>query len=80
MAVEPLDGEDQSIFSKKVPVSPYSFVDETQDYSEEAPPPTYISPDELEEVQGTDMKTIFTDLEFCDRGGLRCVNEEAMER
>jgi len=29
MAVDPVDGDDKMIYSKKLSVSPYSFVDET---------------------------------------------------
>lgn len=80
MALEPKDGKDPQIFSFKESVSPYSFVDDNQPYNEESPPPTYIHYDELNIHLPTSKETIFEDLEFCNHGGLRCVNEEAMER
>lgn len=70
MAVEPLDGDDPLIYSKKISVSPYSFVDHTQEYNEESPPPTYLHYDELNIYLPTSKDAIFADLEFCNHGGL----------
>ena len=80
MALTPEDGEDPEIFSTKVAVSPYSFVDERQKFDKESPPPTYLPWDQLATPLPTSKVDLFEDLEFCDHGGLRCVNEEAMER
>lgn len=80
MAVEPLDGDDPHVFSKNVAVTPYSFVDENQKYDEEAPPPTYLPWQIISRKLPTSKEDLFKDLEFCEHGGLRCVNEEAMER
>jgi len=79
MAVEPIDGDDPHIFSKEVAVTPYSFVDETQKYDEESPPPTYLPWQIISRKLPTSRDDLFKDLEFCEHGGLRCVNEEAME-
>lgn len=80
MALSPIDGDNPHIYSFKESVSPYSFVDDNQDYNPECPPPTYLHYDELNIYLPTSKDAIFEDLEFCNHGGLRCVNEEAMER
>jgi hypothetical protein len=80
MALEPIDGTNPHIYSLKEAVSPYSFVDDNQAYNIEAPPPCYLHYDELNIFLPTSKESIFEDLEFCNHGGLRCVNEEAMDR
>jgi len=80
MARTPLDGENPQVYSEKIPVTPYSFVDDNQKYDKECPPPTYLSEEELGKKLPTSKEELFEDLEFCEHGGLRCVNEEAMER
>ncbi len=59
MAVEPLDGDDPLVYSLKVPVSPYSFVDDGSDYNEESPPPTYLHYDELNIYLPSSKEAIF---------------------
>ena len=78
IAIDPLDGDDPQVYSWVKPVSPYSFVDETQEYKEDEPPPTYLKYDELNIQLPTTEEEIFQDTEVCNHGGLRCVDEEAI--
>jgi hypothetical protein len=39
VGIVPLDGNDPLIYSKKVAVSPYSFLDDNTPYNKKAPPP-----------------------------------------
>lgn len=71
IALTPIDDTgDAFVYSRKVPVSPYSFVDETQEYSDESPPPTYLSKEELMVPLPIEKDEILQDLEFCNHGGL----------
>ena len=78
MALKPRDGEDPEVYSNEMPVSPYSFVDETQEFNPEEPPPTYLPYDELNIKLPTEPEEIFKNTEVCNHGGLRCTDEEAM--
>lgn len=78
--VKPLDGDDPLIYSKIESVGPYSFVDERQDYDTDCPPPTYLTYEEVNEKLPIEKEEIFEKFEFIDKGGLKCTDEEAMER
>ncbi len=80
IATEPHDGDDPEIYSLVKSCGPYSFVDETQEYKEEEPPPTYLKYDELNIKLPTEKEDLFKDTEVCNHGGLRCVDEEAMNQ
>lgn len=80
IAVKPLDGDDPYIYSKVESVGPYSFVDVRQDYDPECPPPTYLSYEEVNEKLPIEKDAIFEKFEFLEKGGLKCTDEEAMER
>jgi len=79
IAIEPIDGSDPFVYSMNEAVPPYSFVDDNQPFNEESPPPCYLHYDELNIFLPTSKQAIFEDLEFCNHGGLRCVNVEAMD-
>jgi hypothetical protein len=59
MSIIPIDGSDPYIYSYKEAVSPYSFVDDNQDYNPEAPPPTYLHYEELNIYLPTSKEAIF---------------------
>jgi hypothetical protein len=80
IAVEPLDGDDPEIYSFVEAVPPYSFVDSNQEYDSKSPPPTYLPYDQVAIKLPTEKDDIFEKFEFCKAGGLRCTDEEAMER
>ena len=80
IAVEPLDGDKDGVYSMEEAVPPYSFVDPRQDYDRKCPPPTYLPYDEVAEELPIEKEDIFEKFEFCRSGGLRCIDEEAMER
>jgi hypothetical protein len=61
-------------------VGSHSFVDNRQEFNPKCPPPDYLTREEVHVKLPIDRDGIFQDLEFCEHGGLRCVNEEAMER
>lgn len=80
VGVEPIDGSDPQIYSEKESVGPCSFVDIRQDYDPECPPPTYLKYDDVSVKLPIEKEEIFEKFEFCKSGGLRCTDEEAMER
>ena len=80
VGIEPIDGGDSDIYSKVESVGPFSFVDIRQDYDEECPPPTYLHYRDVHLKLPVEKEDIFEKFEFCERGGLRCTDEEAMER
>lgn len=55
-------------------------MDNRQDFNPKCPPPDYLTREEVDVQMPTEKDEILQDLEFCEHGGLRCVNEEAMER
>lgn len=80
IAVEPLDGDEPEIYSYVESVPPYSFVDSRQDFEPKCPPPTYLQYDDLYVKLPIEKDDIFEKFEFWKSGGLRCTDEEAMER
>jgi hypothetical protein len=80
IGVESIDGSDPMIYSDIEAVGPYSFVDIRQDYDLACPPPTYLAFEDVNEKLPVEREDIFEKFEFCKSGGLRCTDEEAMER
>jgi hypothetical protein len=80
IGVESIDGGDPMIYSDIEAVGPYSFVDIRQDYDLACPPPTYLAFEDVHEKLPIEKEEIFEKFEFCKSGGLRCTDEEAMER
>lgn len=80
VGVEPIDGSDPFIYSEVESVGPYSFVNVMQDYDPACPPPTYLAYEDVNEKLPIEKDEIFEKFEFCKSGGLRCTDEEAMER
>lgn len=80
VGLKPLDGDDPLIYSKVESVPPYSFVDCRQDYDLKCPPPTYLEYKDVNTPLPIQKENIFEKFEFCEKGGLRCTDEEAMER
>lgn len=80
VGVTPLDGDDPNIYSLKESVPPYSFVDVRQDYDPECPPPTYLKYEDVNPKMPIEKEEIFQHFEFLEKGGLKCTDEEAMER
>lgn len=80
VGITPLDGDDPNIYSNVEAVGPYSFVDCRQDYDPKCPPPTYLPYKDVNAPLPIEKEDIFAKFEFCEKGGLRCTDEEAMER
>ena len=80
VGVVSIDGSDPLIYSEVESVGPYSFVNIRQDYDQECPPPTYLPYEDVNEKLPIEKDEIFEKFEFCKSGGLRCTDEEAMER
>lgn len=80
VGVQPIDGDDPDVYSQVEPVGPYSFVDIRQDYDSSCPPPTYLQYEDVNAKLPVEKAEIFEKLEFLEKGGLKCTDEEAMER
>jgi len=80
IAVDPIDGDDPTIYSFEESVGPWSFVDWRQDFDPKCAPPTYLPYKEVNSPLPTEKEDIFEKFEFCEKGGLRWTDEEAMER
>ena len=80
IATEPKDGSDPTVYSQELSVGPFSFVDNRQDYDPDNPAPTYMKYKDVSLKLPTEKEDIFENFAFIEKGGLRCTDEEAIER
>lgn len=71
VGTKPIDGKDPLIYSNKVAIPPYSFMDHGYTYNKKAPPPCYISHDVLAKPKATKRKDILYGLETNKDGVLQ---------
>ena len=79
IAIVPLDGEDPLIYSQKIGSCPYSFLN-GEPFNPKCPPPTYLSLEDLKKPKTTESKQILFGLEPHAKGGLICVDQEAIAK
>lgn len=71
VGVVPLDGHDPLIYSTKVGVPPYSFLDHDTPYNKKYPPPCYIPYKTLSKPKPTHKKDILNGLDINNDGILQ---------
>lgn len=79
VAIFPLDGNDLNIYSLTVATGPYSFL-KGDALNPKCPPPTYIKLEDLKKSKPISSKEILTGMENHSKGGLICVDQEAISK
>lgn len=79
VAIYPLDGDDPLVYSGVVGTGPYSFL-KGDPFNQKCPPPTYIKLEDLKKEKPTDSKMILLGMQNHSKGGLVCVDQEAIAK
>jgi len=79
IAITPIDGEDTQVYSWKVGTAPFSFL-KGETFNSNSPPPTYLPLSVLKAPKPVDSQEIMFGLQRYKKGGLVCVDEEAIKK
>ena len=77
---KPLDGKnDEVVYSEKIAVGPYSFLDSHAEYDEKAPPPVYFEFEDLNSEKPTKKDDVLQSFTVNKNGCLECTDEKIIE-
>mmetsp|Transcript_3057 Transcript_3057/g.3739 ORF Transcript_3057/g.3739 Transcript_3057/m.3739 type:complete len:342 (+) Transcript_3057:205-1230(+) len=76
---EPIDGNEDYVYSEELGAGPYSFFDNNAEFDKAAPPPLYIKFEVLNKPKDTKKNKILKTFSLNEEGFLECTDENIKE-